>query len=249
MILVREPKKLGEVLKIRELIFETSSSILLVHHHRKSGGEHGDEMRGSSAILGAVDVALNLHRETEQATATLKVTSRFASVEDEVIKLDADTLFWNALGSSNEYKKTKRENDILKALEDEGECDNQTLSEILDLDPRNFRGELKQLVTRGWISERKQSTSGRPRYLYSLAAEYFSAEGIKGIVEKFNPSEQVEQSKNTFSAKNQNPGVEKNAEKSVTCDVCGKPTTTRHNVGGTWACGDCRQAAYSNVPF
>lgn len=200
--------------QMRELIFDTNCSIILVHHHRKSGGENGDAIRGSSAILGAVDVALELHRDSEQAkTATLKVTSRFASVEDEVIVLDTESLTWKSEGSADDFKRTKRENEILRALESEGECDNKTLSEVLDLDPKNFRKELKDLVFRGWVNERKQSTSGRPRYYYSLAVEYFSAQAINTSPKTSRAPEQEQQDRMTLFGENRKPKIEVNAEK------------------------------------
>jgi hypothetical protein len=43
--------------------------VLLVHHQRKSGGEGGDAVRGTGAILAAVDALVELERFGEQAPA------------------------------------------------------------------------------------------------------------------------------------------------------------------------------------
>ena len=252
--------------EIRELIFDTNCSILLVHHHKKSGGEHGQALRGSSALLGAVDVALELVREDEQTpTATLKVTSRFASVEDEVIVLDTESLTWKSAGSADTYKRTKRENEILSALEAEGDADIPTLAEVLDLDPKNFRRELRGLVAQGLIDERKEGTKGRPRYIYSLNPEYFSTPSYKANragaekykanragAEKFRASYQGTYPRIDLFGANSNLGVEKNAEKysakGHTCSRCGQPSEILYGFEPDLRCKDCRNIP-EGVPF
>lgn len=156
--------------QLRETIQLTGCSVLLVHHHRKGGGDHGDAIRGSSAILGAVDIALELFREDEESlTATLKTTSRFEAVPDEVLTLDVNKLIWQSQGSAGDYKSNKKQDSILRALED-GEQTIEDIEESLDLAAPNFRKELKELVRLDFINERKDPSfsRGRPRYFYSL---------------------------------------------------------------------------------
>jgi RecA-family ATPase len=46
---------------------ETNASIVLVHHTRKGGGDNGEAIRGSSAILATVDVAAELSRDSPES--------------------------------------------------------------------------------------------------------------------------------------------------------------------------------------
>ncbi|MDP1809317.1 MAG: AAA family ATPase [Actinomycetota bacterium] len=198
--------------EIRELIFATDCSVLLVHHHRKGGGEHGDAIRGSSAILGAVDVALEIVREDENdPAATLKITSRFASIESETLSLDVESLTWRSMGSAKEYKKTRRENEIMTAIEGEGEADIPTLSDALNLDPSNFRADLKRLVADGLVNERKEATKGRPKYWYSLAAD----KSLKSmpVAENFDSPDLPKDTQTDLLSEIPNPGVSETAEK------------------------------------
>ena len=42
-----------------------SVHIMIVHHNRKSGGEHGDEFLGSTAIAGSADTLISMRRERD----------------------------------------------------------------------------------------------------------------------------------------------------------------------------------------
>ena len=50
------------VAAVTALAQATDSAIVLIHHARKSGGENGDAIRGSGAILATVDIAVELTR-------------------------------------------------------------------------------------------------------------------------------------------------------------------------------------------
>jgi hypothetical protein len=48
-----------------QLAQETGAAVILVHHARKGGGQHGEAIRGSGAVLATVDVAWELNRVRE----------------------------------------------------------------------------------------------------------------------------------------------------------------------------------------
>ena len=50
---------------LRRIVQKTGCTILVVHHNRKGGGDYGEGIRGSSAIYGAVDFALELKKTEE----------------------------------------------------------------------------------------------------------------------------------------------------------------------------------------
>ena len=51
----------------------TGSAIILIHHARKGGGDHGEAIRGSGAILGTVDQAVELSYATGRASDDRKL--------------------------------------------------------------------------------------------------------------------------------------------------------------------------------
>ena len=74
----------GAVIEALAPLLDAAASglaVLIVVHQRKSGGEHGEAVRGSSALPGAVDVIVELERERGLAdnTRALKSVSRFPS--------------------------------------------------------------------------------------------------------------------------------------------------------------------------
>lgn len=218
--------------QIRELIFATDCSVLLVHHHRKSQGEHGDAIRGSSAILGAVDVALELVREDEDdPKATLKVTSRFDCVEPEIISLDADILTWQSNGKASDYKKSKRENEIIEALQDGGEMTIPELEDTLDVRAPNFRRDLKSLVDSRIINERKEPTGKRPKLLYSVS-EYSTISGIKNEYSTMVKNDSLASSNTILGINDEfsHPRVDKNVE--------------NENSSNSWQCNTCQSSDY-----
>lgn len=223
---------MAKILKdTREVIFTTGCSILLVHHHRKSGGEYGDAIRGSSAILGACDVALELFRENEDSlTATLKTTSRMASVEDEIITLDVETLTWRSQGRASDYKKTKKENQILQALQN-GEMSISELEDELGLTAPNFRKDLNRLVEAGLVNPRKEPTGKRPKLFYSLA-EYTTIDDIQDSFSTIAEKEINASSDNVLSINDDflHPKVEKNVEYA-------------NPQKNTWQCSSCKKIA------
>lgn len=168
--------KMGEFFgKIRKIAFDTGATILIVHHHRKSAGDGGEGIRGSSAILAAVDVALELHRDRQNETAaTLKVTSRHARIEDKLIVLDPDTLTWHSNGAPPRNGSATRREKVLEYLDENVEADIEELAEAAECDPKTLRPELKEMVDDGLLEVRKEKSgsAGRPRELYALKSEF-----------------------------------------------------------------------------
>ncbi|AOQ23828.1 hypothetical protein MTAT_14130 [Moorella thermoacetica] len=63
-----------------EATHESSTAVLLIHHHRKAGGSGGDEIRGGTALLGAVDVYLSFKAiQGQPRIREIEVQGRFDS--------------------------------------------------------------------------------------------------------------------------------------------------------------------------
>lgn len=62
----------------------TDACVLLIHHFRKSEGKEGDEVRGSSALMALVDIALLLYAKADNQRS-LKTRGRYADSPPELI--------------------------------------------------------------------------------------------------------------------------------------------------------------------
>jgi hypothetical protein len=84
----------GAVMAWTRLAQESGACVLLVHHVRKSGGNFGEAIRGSSAILGTADGSWEIGRVSEDATDTrrrVNVLSRMAFPTELTIAYDPDS--------------------------------------------------------------------------------------------------------------------------------------------------------------
>jgi predicted ATP-dependent serine protease len=79
----------GAVLAAVEPLLQAAANgpaVLLLTHQRKSGGRHGEAVRGSNALTGAVDIVLELEREGAVPEARrLRAVSRFATTPDHLM--------------------------------------------------------------------------------------------------------------------------------------------------------------------
>ncbi len=174
----------GLLYELRCVVQETDCSVLIVHHSRKNPGEHGEAIRGSSAILGAVDVAIELQRGADNGQALLKVTSRFGVVEDEALELDVDTLTWRSFGSAREVERFRQRLEVIDLLEEEGRplTAAETLDRV-DIPKRTLYRLLAELKNEGMVdSAPGQSTrrGGKPALEYFLGLCHDPSE--KGFV-------------------------------------------------------------------
>jgi predicted ATP-dependent serine protease len=111
----------GAVTTILEpLLYAAASGLAVIPttHQRKSAGQHGEAVRGSNALVGAVDIILELERlpgsmEANTETRLLRAESRFSSTPEElVIELTDDG--YEARGDKTGFR---RENDCARVLE------------------------------------------------------------------------------------------------------------------------------------
>ncbi|GEM_PF-6209981 len=87
-------------------------AIVLVHHHRKGGGEDGLAVRGSTALLAAVDIAIDLTRVPgdEDAASTnrqriLNASSRWPETpESMIVELRADGSGYTLVSAGERYE-------------------------------------------------------------------------------------------------------------------------------------------------
>jgi hypothetical protein len=97
----------GAMQRVMDALVSATSSrlaVLLVHHQRKGGGEEGEAVRDSSAIVGAVDVLVEYER-VEDAPHThrrLVGVGRWAQTPPVlVVEHDPRTVSWRVLGEAD----------------------------------------------------------------------------------------------------------------------------------------------------
>lgn len=105
-----EEKDSGAMQAAMQCVLEAAGeglAILVVHHTRKGGGEDGEAARGSSALVGAVDIALELRRAKEMPGPnfrTLAAFSRFRESPAEEQSLELRGREYVRQGSAAEAK-------------------------------------------------------------------------------------------------------------------------------------------------
>jgi hypothetical protein len=81
--------------------------VLLIHHQRKSGGEHGDAVRDSNAIVGACDVLIELERVPDAGPQHRRLVAqgRWPQTPAEVlIEHDPKTASWQVIGAAKDRR-------------------------------------------------------------------------------------------------------------------------------------------------
>jgi len=92
-------------------------SVLLIHHLRKSDGDHGTAHRGSGALLGAVDIGLELKYSSDKVRTRRTITSksRFIETPDELM-IEWDGNKYKSLGDPIQLTKEEVKKRFLEAL-------------------------------------------------------------------------------------------------------------------------------------
>jgi DNA-binding transcriptional ArsR family regulator len=146
-------------------------AVFLVAHQRKSQGEFGEAVRGSGALVGAVDVVLELERVSggNPNLRALRSVSRFASTPDELI-IELTENGYEARGDSQEAMARDEAERIIAHLHRSGELAADKLAEALDIPRSTTSKRLSQLRDEGRVSRTGEGTRGNP-FLWSASAE------------------------------------------------------------------------------
>jgi hypothetical protein len=147
-------------------------AVLLIHHHRKAGGEDGAGLRGSGALLGAVDISIDLTRvgdDDDLGTSRqriLNASSRWPDTpESMIVELVADGSGYTLIseGERAEVKRQAVHAPILEALADAGK--GKTTSDLADelgIDRSNVSRSVNALVKAGEVVKAGAGLKGDP---------------------------------------------------------------------------------------
>ena len=143
---------------------DTGACVLLIHHFRKSDGSGGEYIRGSNALLGAVDQALRLYRANGGNKRFLEATGRYNDTPKELI-IELKDQEYIAIGDSiaetKAQEKTRVEHELIStpgAIE--------ALAEKAKVPCKKVYGYLKALVEEGKAQQHGKGVKRDP-FMYS----------------------------------------------------------------------------------
>lgn len=160
------------------VIRKSHAILLLIHHLRKSGGRGGTASRGAGALIGAVDIIMELSRygKEEQGTRrNLESFSRFAETPDKLtIELGEDG--YRALTQDSTEEKTESGWETKAWLvNNPGWWTADSIAAASKQPLRTARGALAQLVGQGTAYQKGTGRKNDP-YQYAIGLELMAEE-------------------------------------------------------------------------
>ncbi len=126
------------------LVRNTNAGWLCIAHSRKSGGEHGQEIRGSSALVGLVDIAISMKRtEAGGRQRVLEAVSRYA-VTPPQLYIELTDQGYRALGDSQAISIEGKADQVWRTLSDTAQTAEE-LSESTGLSKQDISRVLQRL--------------------------------------------------------------------------------------------------------
>ncbi|MEQ9617820.1 MAG: AAA family ATPase [Deltaproteobacteria bacterium] len=156
---------------IREIVQSTSCSCLVIHHTRKSEGISGEVIRGSSAILGAVDGAILL-KEIRGQGKNISIETIIRDAESGELKeaeLKGD-LRWELKGKYPDIQKLTTNERIKNQLKS-GKKGIRGISKSLGLEYEATKKALQTMVEEGVVIRLPQGKNRKAGNLYMLASQ------------------------------------------------------------------------------
>ena len=138
-------------------------AVIIVTHQRKSQGKHGEAVRGTNALVGGVDVVLELERvrgEDDPDVRILRAESRFEVTEPELALRLGDGGYED-LGTEAVVKAARERAAVLEALTSEPQGSAE-LAEATELPPPTVRRRLRELVEDGVAAREGAGKRGDP---------------------------------------------------------------------------------------
>jgi predicted ATP-dependent serine protease len=172
----------NEVIQPLAFIAASGLAVVIVSHQRKSGGEHGEAVRGSNAITGAVDVVLELERvslnlENGRSTRVLRADSRYGCTEPEVV-LTLGEDGYEAQGSTEAVRENEERRRIIDALTGRTEALNaEELHQETEIAESTVRRRCQALTDDGGLLREGRGVKGDPhRWILSTSPLSLTAE-------------------------------------------------------------------------
>jgi len=165
-------------------------AVLLAHHQRKAGGGEGDAVRDSSAIVGAVDVLVEIERlgdDSPPGHRRLVAVGRWPKTPPVlVVDRDPATGGWRVVGqaaSRSEAASLGIRERVLAMMQDEELLTEAEIITRVGADKRKVGPVLRDLVADGFVARSGAGKRGDP-YRYGKVSRKVSSEGDTNSAEK-----------------------------------------------------------------
>ena len=152
---------------LRDLAIETNTAILIVHHHRKGVGNDEEAIRGSSAIFGSVDMAINIFKEAN-GTTKMRIHGRMTEQKEIIIKLDTEILWWESIGEAENYKEEQNKNELRNYLNKVEKASIKEIVKGMNISETQVRRIISNMPDEISYEEIKCEGAGRPTKYYYL---------------------------------------------------------------------------------
>ena len=163
--------------KLRDIV-NLGTTVLIIHHHRKGAGDRKELLRGSSDILGGVNMHLSIEEKGDSLILSSPKT-RTKPFDLIRLKLDAieNSLAFRYIGKEiNENQIIINEiTDILK--DDHNLSVKEILEELKNKDYEIGQNRLREILQGATGKELTETTGDRGKKLYSLNSTFTASRG------------------------------------------------------------------------
>jgi len=168
---------------LRTLAHDTGTAILLVHHHGKlAGGDAVLDLRGSTALGGAVDTIWGLYRDRGQAQAKLSATGRNILDAELALEFDAEsTHCWQMIGNADEVAQSEAESEILEVLAALQEAKAGAIAQELGKSKQAVWKVCEKMAERGLLKREIQQKGMSKGVLYSQRLTGLTGLTVDGV--------------------------------------------------------------------
>jgi hypothetical protein len=214
-------------------------AVLLVHHVRKGGGDGGEAVRDSSAIVGAADVVVEMERgeDSPPNERRLVAMSRWPWTPSVlVVDRDPATATWRVIGEAEDRGQAAGLHWCERLLEalpgDEPGVTEAELGRVLGADKRKFGEPLRTLVGGSRLERGGRGVPGDPYRYWKCPGEVSPPRDTSGEREVSDPIGRTLPLTETVPV----PGTLRAGETCDDPEACNVPTVpTAHG----WRCERC----------
>ncbi len=148
------PSVVEALLPLQTIVQQHEVAVVIIHHLRKTSGDEGTAHRGSSALLGAVDIAIEMNRDPNKTTRrVLTALSRFEETPQKMV-IELEEGAYQSLGSPDEVDRLEVRGQVLASLPGPNEDPIERRELLEQLEPKPSETLLKGILT-SLLEERK----------------------------------------------------------------------------------------------
>jgi molybdopterin-guanine dinucleotide biosynthesis protein len=170
LFLFRDENDASEVTKalvpLIDLCRTTGAAVVAIHHERKREGSNGKSIRGSGAILAALDVAIMVRPEggEKENRRSLEFISRYPAIHGRSLSVRLTDNGYEALGD----RQSVRQDEILKAIA-ESVLTAEEIGGLLGVTRQALLPSLTRAVTAGSLTRTGTGRKGSPHRFQQAA--------------------------------------------------------------------------------